>query len=298
LKYLPNALSSNEISTSANDGKTFILNLDGNQMTAKFSAGAQADYLEGFSGTIEAEDVVNVLDGITKDCMLLLQVEKRHWLSEIVADLKTNHGMTCEQMVLARYQIKQRLEWHLTEALGKARNAAYQQTFGLKHCYKLELDLPGGFSFDENLYAGNPDVYRGSWRFGKHYLGTYAIPKFDGKKSFGEGEEFECAKLIDMSTKVLYWLRNKDSDSSSFRLPMGGKTDWFYPDFVGELVDGRLFAIEYKGALTGQTDDTVEKTAIGKLWAGQEPSKYVYATIYGSGPHGLSIEQQIKDAFG
>lgn len=297
LKYLPNALSSKEISISANDGRTFMLNLDGNEMTAKFSAEAQTDYLEGFSGKIEAGNVVNVLDEITKDCVLLLQVEKRHWLSEIVADLEANHVMTCEQMVLARYQIKQRLEWHLAEALGKARNAAYQQTFGLKRCYKLELDLPGGFSFDENLYAGNSDVYKGSWRFGKHYLGTYAIPKFDGKKPFGEGEEFDCAKLLDMSPKVLYWLRNKDSDPSSFRLPMGGKTDWFYPDFVGELVDGRLFALEYKGALTGQTDDAVEKTAIGKLWAGQEPSKYVYATIYGSSPGGESVEQQIANAF-
>lgn len=74
---------------------------------------------------------------------------------------------------------------------------------------------------DENIYAGNADVYNGSWRFKKHYWGTYAIPKFDGKKPFGEGEEFECAKLIDSSAKVLYWLRNKDSDSASFCLPMG-----------------------------------------------------------------------------
>ena len=296
-KFLPNALSEQEISISANDGKTFILKLDGNEMTAKFAADAHASYLKGFSGKIDEADVVNVLDSITKDCMLLLQAEKRHWLAKVVSDLRTNHEMSCEQMVLARYQIKQRLVWHLSEALGNARREAYQQAFDIGGAYKLSLDLPTGFVFDENLYVGNADVYRGNWRFGKHYLGTYAIAKFDGKKQFGEGEEFECAKLIDSSEKVLYWLRNKDSDPKSFRLPMGGKTVWFYPDFIGELVDGRLFAVEYKGALTAQTDDTMEKTAIGKLWANQNPSKYVYATVIGSDPDGFTVGQQIENAF-
>ena len=149
---------------------------------------------------------------------------------------------------------------------------------------------------DETIYAGNADVYNGSWRFKKHYLGTYAIPKFDGKKPFGEGEEFECAKLIDSSSMVRYWLRNKDSDPSSFRLPMGGKTEWFYPDFIGELVDGRLFVLEYKGELTGQSIDTVEKTAIGKLWAEQDHSRYIYATINASDTSGLTMAQQIEAA--
>ncbi len=295
--FLPAALSENEISISGSDGRTFILKLDGNEMTARFATDARDEYLRGFSGKIDEADVVNMLDGITKDCVLLLQSEKRHWLTKIVSDLSANHGLTCEQMVLVRYQIKQRLEWHLGEALAQARRKAYQQTFCTGGDYRLSLDLPGGFALDENIYAGNADVYRGSWRFSKHYLGTYAIPKFDGRKPFGEGEEFECAKVIDSSREVLYWLRNKDSDPASFRLPMGGRTGWFYPDFIGELTDGRLFAIEYKGELTGQTDDTVEKTAIGKLWAEQEPSKYVYATIYGSSLKGVSVERQITDAF-
>lgn len=123
------------------------------------------------------------------------------------------------------------------------------------------------------------------------------MPRFDGKKPSGEGEEFECAKRIDAFPRVRFWLRNKDSDPRSFRLPMGGRTDWFYPDFIGELVDGRLFAVEYKGALTGQTGDTLEKTAIGKLWAAQDPSKYVYATIFGDTPDGTDVERQLAAAF-
>lgn len=297
VKFLPETLSDKEIAVGAGDGKTFILELEGNKMTAQFAMISRMDRLKGFAGEIDAADVVNVLDRITQDFRLLVQAEKRHWFTKIVSDLRANHGMTYEQMVLVRYSIKQCLEWRLTEALWKARHEAYQQTFAFGANYKLTLDLPGGFEFDETLYAGNTDVYRGPWRFQKHFLGPYAVPKFDGKKEFGEGEEFECAKLIDASPKVRAWLRIKDSDSRSFRLPMGGKTDWFYPDFLGELVDGRKFVVEYKGALTGQTDDTVEKTAVGKLWAEQDTSQYLYATIYGGAPNGVDVEGQLARLF-
>ena len=40
-----------------------------------------------------------------------------------------------------------------------------------------------------------------------------------------------------------------------------------------------------------------KKTAIGKLWARQAPTQYVYATIYGSEPSGLTVAQQIEGAF-
>ena len=293
-EYLPRTLNKGEISVEETGGKTFILKLDGNQMTSSFSSDSSTGYLKGFSGTIEESDVVNVLDGMMKDCQMLLQAERRHWLSSVVADLHRNHGISCEQLVLIRYQLRSRLEWHYLEAIGKAKREAYQQVFTLDTPHKLTLDLPGGFVFDEHIYEGNTKVYRGTWRFNKHFLGTYAIPQFDGHKEFGEGEEFECAKHIDANPKVVSWLRNKDSDPQSFKLPMGGKTDWFYPDFIGELDDGRLFVLEYKGKLTGQSEDTVEKDAIGKLWAAQDPKKYVYATIYGDAKSGLSPEQQVN----
>lgn len=73
-------------------------------------------------------------------------------------------------------------------SIGKAKRDAYQQVFALDTPHKLTLDLPGGFVFDEHIYEGNTKVYRGAWRFNKHFLGTYAIAQFDGKKDFGEGE--------------------------------------------------------------------------------------------------------------
>jgi type III restriction enzyme len=44
-------------------------------------------------------------------------------------------------------------------------------------------------------------------------------------------------------------------------------TDNFYPNFLIMLNDGRVLALEYKGADRWSNDDSKEKHAIGELWA-------------------------------
>jgi type III restriction enzyme len=44
-------------------------------------------------------------------------------------------------------------------------------------------------------------------------------------------------------------------------------TDRFYPDFVGRLKDGRVFAVEYKSTRDWSNDDSKEKRQIGEIWA-------------------------------
>lgn len=291
---LPSVLGADEIGVASGEGKTFILKLEGNEMKNQYVADAQQRYLEGFTGDLGAGDVVNVLDGITKDWPALLQAEKRHWLVQIVNDLAANHGMSIEQMVLARYQIKQRLDYHYLAAVYAVRKTAYQQVFSLGATCNLGLDLAGGFEFDEHAYDGILKLYNGSYEFSKHFLGSGRVPAFDGT---GVGEEFECAKLIDAHSKVECWLRNVANDPRSFRLPIATeKSSWFYPDFVGLLNDGRLFVLEYKGEMTAQLSETTEKDAVGKLWSAQDPSKYIYATIYKHND-GKDAAQQIDAAF-
>lgn len=291
---LPAALGKDEISVSSGEGKTFILKLEGNELKNKFLTDANQQYLRGFSGDISAGDVVNVLDGITREWTVLLQAEKRHWLSQIVNDLAANHGMTYEQMVLTKYSIKQRLDYHYSGAVFAVRKKAYQAAFQLGEGTKIELDIDNGFVFDEHIYDGLLKLYHGSYEFTKHYLGPNRVPAFDGT---GVGEEFVCAKLIDAHPKVDCWLRNVANHVHSFKLPIATETgNWFYPDFVGQLTDGRMFVLEYKGDLTKQQAETSEKDAIGKLWASRDKSKYVYATIYDV-KDGKTVLQQIEDAF-
>ena len=291
---LPSALAADEIGVVAGEGKTFVLRLEGNEIRNRFVSDANQMLLRGFSGDIAPGDVVNVLDGITKEWPALLQVEKRHWLSQIVNDLRANHGMSCEQMVLAKHQIRQRLDVHYATAVRTVRRKAYQQVFALGEGTEIGLDFDNGFTFDEHVYDGLLKLYCGNYEFSKHYLGPHRVPAFDGS---GEGEEFACAKLIDAHPQVDCWLRNVANDARSFRLPIATeKGDWFYPDFVGRLKNGRMFVLEYKGELTAQLRETTEKDAIGRLWAAQDRSRYVYATIYGS-CNGKSVAQQIDGVF-
>lgn len=127
---------------------------------------------------------------------------------------------------------------------------------------RLEVSFETGFKFEKDMYAdAGLTWYRGRFRFLKHFLGSDQVPAFDGNET---GEEFKCAQAIESLPEVKLWLRNVARHKRSFRLPTA--TDNFYPDFVGELTDGRLFAVEYKGGLTAETFDATEKRTIGAAW--------------------------------
>lgn len=75
---------------------------------------------------------------------------------------------------------------------------------------------------------------------------------------------------------VTCWARNiPGRPVSSFWLQTS--TDRFYPDFVGELTDGRVFAVEYKGEDRWSNDDSREKRAVGELWAAASSGRCVFA---------------------
>ena len=94
----------------------------------------------------------------------------------------------------------------------------------------------------------------------------------------GPGEEFECAKVLDAMPEVKHWVRNIEQQQRfSFWLPTA--TDCFYPDFVAELEDGRLFAVEYKGDNYATNDDSREKNAVGQAWARATAGKGVFLMV-------------------
>ncbi len=102
-------------------------------------------------------------------------------------------------------------------------------------------------------------AYSGRWQFKKHFY-----PQIAKLKS--EGEEFECAKALDREGAVKHWVRNLEQlPEFAFWLPTA--TDYFYPDFVAELGDGRLLVVEYKGNGYVTNDDSREKRLVGLRWA-------------------------------
>jgi type III restriction enzyme len=117
-------------------------------------------------------------------------------------------------------------------------------------------------------------VYDGSFRFQKHYFGPkpgeLREKKADGKLT----EEFQCATYLDGLPEVKFWVRNLSRKPSSFRLQTS--KDWFYPDFICQLTDGRVLAVEYKGKHLYEGPDAEEKRAVGKVWASRSGGRCLF----------------------
>ena len=60
-------------------------------------------------------------------------------------------------------------------------------------------------------------------------------------------------------------MRNLPRKPTSFRLQTS--KDWFYPDFICQLTDGRVLAVEYKGKHLYDGNDAEEKRTVGAVWA-------------------------------
>lgn len=132
----------------------------------------------------------------------------------------------------------------------------------------LEVDPECVFAYDPNDYPAN-DTYAGPYVFRNHYYDAIGTMN---------GEEELCACTIDALPQIHFWVRNLERQERwSFWLQTA--TDKFYPDFVCKLIDGRVLAVEYKGADRMTNDDTNEKRAIGELWATRSNGHCLFALV-------------------
>jgi len=118
-------------------------------------------------------------------------------------------------------------------------------------------------------------LYEGGVRFRKHYFGTKPGELAEKTPTGEVKEEFKCAQFLDDLPAVEYWVRNLSGKMSSFRLQTS--TDWFYPDFVCQLKDGRTLAVEYKGRHLADSADAEEKRMLGKLWESRSGGRCLFA---------------------
>jgi type III restriction enzyme len=169
----------------------------------------------------------------------------------------------------------------LAQKIGQDREKAakdrYQQTlFGpqaaVQTSFTFEFNFaPTGYA-PHWTYAGHP------YQFQKHYYATVGELK-------SKGEEYDCAKALDMTDSVKHWVRNLDR--RGFQLPLANRK--FYPDFVAELTDGRFLAVEHKGEIYSTNDDSREKCNIGDLWEEKSEGKASFLmTVVEKGKPSLS----------
>ena len=217
------------------------------------------------------------------------QSELLKWLSDLVTHLLNARGLHITALMRCKFILARKIGDKIADIRRQERKSVYQQRLFAPEA-KVEVSFDDAFSFKAGMYR-DQRRYRGHWKPRKHFLGSDHVPAFDGVEG---GEESRCAEAIDGLPGVKYWLRNVARHPESFRLPLA--TGWFYPDFVALLEDGRLFVIEYKGALRDESD-TKEKQTIGALWERQSAGAGLFI-IAEKSVNGRDIHQQLMEKTG
>ena len=213
------------------------------------------------------------------------------YLARVLGYLQRDGGHTLTSLVRHQHELAAAIRTDIAARLTAAR----KKGFGVA----LSLDMfsePAGsngfrhaFCFHPDRYPARPPYYLGSVRFQKHYYPVIHDLR-DG------GEEWQCAVAIEGMAEVKYWVRNIAGDRlNSFWLPTS--SDYFYPDFVCELNDGRLLVVEYKGGQLLGGVDANEKLRMGQRWAATSHNGHcLFAEVSLACPSGRSLAQQLQAA--
>jgi type III restriction enzyme len=100
------------------------------------------------------------------------------------------------------------------------------------------------------------------------------------------GEEAECAALINGNANVRRWIRNTEYETQGgFWLPKSpGK---FFPDFIVELENGIMLLVEYKMGKIASDPEELHKRAIGELWEARSGGRARFAWVVDRDWHSL-----------
>ncbi len=267
----------------------FEIDLDGNHVVYRSS------------GEQEQLSLNVAVEGWTQEALVLWldrqvrqpdvgQAELVKWLSGLATYLLNTRGLHVSALMRCKFILARRIRDKIDAIRLEERNSVYQARL-FEPGAKPEVSFETAFVFRDGMYQGEPR-YRGRWQPSKHFLGSHAVPAFDG---VDDGEEIQCAQILDNLPQVKFWVRNVARHRASFWLPTA--TDKFYPDFVAQLEDGRLLVVEYKGAHIADSSDTAEKRAIGELWQRTSHGKGVFVVIERS-VNGRDMRRQLIDGIG
>jgi type III restriction enzyme len=81
---------------------------------------------------------------------------------------------------------------------------------------------------------------------------------------------------------TLNWIGKDSVTKHHLQVPfrLQTSTDWFYPDFLCQLTDGRILVVEFKGEHLWK--DAEEKRLVGSIWESRSGGKCVFIMPKGS----------------
>lgn len=149
-------------------------------------------------------------------------------------------------------------------------------------------DASGGcrFQFGPEHHYDARNRYTGGFEWQRHYYRAVGDLK-------PQGDEFDCAKVIDSLPAIKHWVRNVDRTPNSYWLPTS--SDRFYPDFVAELEDGRTFLIEYKGRMD---EDDREKDNVGRKAEEVSGGNLLFLMAFKTDKDGRDVSAQLLKKIG
>lgn len=212
------------------------------------------------------------------------QVDMLEFCRRCVASLLERKAFPLATLCRAKYGLAAALKAKLNRLRVQGLKDGYHLLlFGPQA--KVEASFTYPQAFPPSGYAENIPPYTGGYTFKKHFY-----RQVRGLQS--KGEEYECARVIDATPQVEWWVRNVDRQPGSFSLPLSdGK---FYPDFIAKLTDGRLLVVEYKGEHLAGADDAKEKESIGALWEAKSGGKALFLMALRQDAQGRDMQKQIQ----
>ena len=253
-------------------------------------------YLNAVPAHASENDLVHWLD---RECRQpdVGQAVLQKWLLALTRHLIADRGLSLTALVRARHPLAEAVRREIGRRRALAETAGFQRSLpGFMAAPRLKESFRYAFCFHPNRYPARPPFYAGRFRFVKHYypvIHDLRERRADGKPS----EEFVCARAIDIHPKVKHWVRNVEMEEHfSFWLPTA--TDYFYPDFVCELTDGRVLVVEYKGEPYKTNDDSREKAQIGHRWESSSGGCCLFLLAVALDGQGRDVATQIADRIG
>jgi type III restriction enzyme len=246
------------------EGGEIDVDEESGKVTTRFIADLQRDL--GLAYRPEHWDETRLATWLARNLpeTAITHASKRAFVAHWVQALLERPGFDLARLNRQKFLLRVLLERRIRDLRLAAVDRAYQQTlFGGDAARNAAVGDDYRFEFDPQGYAPSRDYDPrtsdyGTWDFRKHYYGR--VGDFDSK------EEFACACWLDRQAqagRMQFWVRNlvNKSACSFFLQKADGR---FYPDFLCQLNDGAILAVEYKGA--DRWKNAEDDRLIGGLW--------------------------------
>jgi type III restriction enzyme len=198
--------------------------------------------------------------------------ESAEFLRKVIRGLMAKCGIAdVSVLALDRFRLRDEVEARIQQHRDSESKAAFQG-FLLPES-PLAVSEERTINFKTMSYEPGW-LYEGGFQFKNHYFGPKPGELKETTPNGNLTEEFKCSQYLDGLPEVSFWVRNLARRNTSFRLQTS--TDWSYPDFLCQLKDGRVLAVEYKGKHLYEATDAEEKRTVGAVWESRSGGKCLF----------------------